>query len=194
MNWIERLFVRAKHWQIFLLFVVIFVAAEFPIVGDFTSAVKSQEGAAEVLLLTEVLMAAAAWCFLLWLWSLGSFLNTVTPPELRLRNKALLLSVLYSAFYVVVSIALFHSINPMAFAVTIPLSLLAVFCVFFNLYFVAKSLVLAETGKPATFGDYVGPLLLLWFCLIGVWFIQPRINRLYAERGSDEPAKQASAI
>ena len=80
--------------------------------------------------------------------------------------------------------AIFQSINPKLFVATVPLSLLAVFCMFYNLYFVAKNLVTAETGRSASFSNYAGPFFLLWFFLIGVWFIQPRINRLYTEQPS----------
>jgi hypothetical protein len=47
---------------------------------------------------------------------------------------------------------------------------------------VSKSLVLAETGKPASFYDYAGPFFLLWFFPVGIWIVQPRVNRLYSER------------
>ena len=58
------------------------------------------------------------------------------------------------------------------------------YCMFYLLYFVSKSLVLAETDKTATFYDYAGPFFLMWFYPIGIWIIQPRINRLYSERGN----------
>ena len=51
----------------------------------------------------------------------------------------------------------------------------------FNLHFVSKSLALAEMQRPLSFYDYAGPFFLLWFFPIGIWFIQPRINRLYAD-------------
>jgi uncharacterized RDD family membrane protein YckC len=53
------------------------------------------------------------------------------------------------------------------------------FCMLYLLYFVSKNLVLAETRKPASFPDYAGPFFLIWFFPIGIWFTQPRINRLY---------------
>ncbi len=52
---------------------------------------------------------------------------------------------------------------------------------FYDLYFVSKNLVLAETSKSASFYDYAGPFFLIWFFPVGVWFIQPRINRLYGQ-------------
>ncbi|HXN26168.1 MAG TPA: hypothetical protein VN902_03545 [Candidatus Acidoferrales bacterium] len=186
MNWIERLFVRAKHWQIFLLFVLLGAISEFPVLGNFAAAVKSPEGYGAVLILTEVLTAMAVWCFLLWLWSAGSFLTAVAPAPLRLKKKFFSFTVLFTAIYVPVSIALFQSINPKLFVITIPVHLFAVFCMFYNLYFVAEGLVIAEIRKRPSFFDCAGPFFLIWFFLIGVWFIQPRINRLYAEKRSAE--------
>lgn len=70
---------------------------------------------------------------------------------------------------------------PTAYAILIlPFHLLATYCVFFNLNFVSKSLVLAEAGRAVSFNDYAGPFFLLWFFPLGIWFIQSRINRLYA--------------
>ena len=186
MNRIERLFVRAKHWQIFLLFVVVFAVGEFPVIDDFTAAVNSAQGSGGLLYLTEAATAVAAWCFLLWLWSLGSFLNSILPSATRPRKKFFLFAFIYSAVYVPTPIALFAIIAPRLFVAMIPLSLLAVFCMFYNLYFVAKNLVMAETGKSAAFFDRAGPFLLLCFAIVGVWIIQPRINRLYAEKQSTE--------
>lgn len=60
-------------------------------------------------------------------------------------------------------------------------------CMFYLLYFVSKSLVLAETSKPASFYDYAGPFFLLWFFPIGIWIVQPKVNRLYSERQNTEP-------
>jgi hypothetical protein len=54
------------------------------------------------------------------------------------------------------------------------------------LYSVSKNLVLAETRKPASFYEYAGPFVLLWFLPVGVWLVQPKVNRLYAkDRGTE---------
>jgi hypothetical protein len=67
------------------------------------------------------------------------------------------------------------------------------FCLFYCLRFVAKTLTLAETGKPASFYDYAGPFFLLWFYPVGIWIVQPRVNRLYMERSSVEPSTTLTA-
>jgi hypothetical protein len=66
--------------------------------------------------------------------------------------------------------------------VIVPLHLACMVCLFYLLYFVSRNLVLAETGKPVSFYEYAGPFFLLWFFPIGVWFIQPKVNRLFSER------------
>jgi hydrogenase maturation factor len=39
---------------------------------------------------------------------------------------------------------------------------------------------LAMTGRTVSFYDYAGPFFLWWFFPLGIWFVQPRINRLFA--------------
>jgi hypothetical protein len=185
---------KAKHWQIFLLLVVLFAIEEFPVIGNFTAALKSPEGSAEILFLTQAATAVFGWCGLLWLWSLGSFVTSVVPPALRLNKKFFRFSVIFAAIDVVVSIALLQIIDPSWLLVVIPLTFVGAFCVFYAMYFVAKSLGMAEQGERATFYDWAGPFLLLLFCQIGVWFIQPRVNRLYAEKRNAESETAATAI
>ncbi|MGD0428387.1 MAG: hypothetical protein ABSC10_16885 [Candidatus Acidiferrales bacterium] len=189
MNRIERLFVRAKHWQIFLLFVAVFAVGQLPLIGNFTVAAKSPEDQEVFLVLAQVVGAMVVWCFLVWLWALGSFLASVVPPGRALKKRFFLFTIVCSAIYMPVSIAVFQSIDRMLFIVTIPLHLFGVFCMFCNLYFVAEGLETAETGERPSFLDLLGTFLLLIFGIIGVWFIQPRVNRLYAEK----QAAQATA-
>jgi hypothetical protein len=110
--------------------------------------------------------------FLGWFWSMGSFLDSIVQPELRLGMKLFRVAVIYPMFYLPLFMAFFLSLSvmPMLFVMIFPLHLLAMSCMFYLLYFVSKSLVLAETSKAASFYDYAGPFFLLWFFPIGVWF------------------------
>jgi len=128
-------------------------------------------------------IAVFMFCFFGWIWSLGLFLNSIVQSALRLKVGPFRFALIYPALYVFAFMAVFfQSAKPVLFAIIFPFHLLAMFCMFYLLYFASKSLVLAETGKPASFSDYAGPFFLIWFYPIGVWFIQPRVNRLYAER------------
>jgi hypothetical protein len=182
MNWIERFFLRAKHWQIFLLLVAVFVALEILFSGGLVSGAKSEEDLTLTIDLIAALTGLSLVCFLVWLWSLGSFLTSAAPAEFRLKTGFFRFAVIYPGVYIFVFAALFFSMNPKVLAVIIPLHLFGMFCMFYDLYFVAKSLAMAETGSSATFAGYAGAFFLLWFYPIGIWFIQPRVNRLYADR------------
>lgn len=63
----------------------------------------------------------------------------------------------------------------------IPAHLFTMVCLFYILYFASKSLVLATTNKPASFYGYASPFFLVWFFPIGIWILQPRVNRLYTQ-------------
>jgi len=52
---------------------------------------------------------------------------------------------------------------------------------FYCLYFISKSLKAVELQRDVTFNDYAGEFFLIWFFPIGIWFIQPRINKLFDE-------------
>jgi hypothetical protein len=84
--------------------------------------------------------------------------------------------------------------NPSMIAVILPLHFFAMFCLFYDLYFVSKNLVMVETGKRVTFYDYAGPFFLIWFFPIGIWFIQPRINRLYEQKAGSKIVGEASTV
>jgi hypothetical protein len=60
----------------------------------------------------------------------------------------------------------------------IPLQFLTMFSALHILYFVSKSLLIAERGRPVTFNEHAGAFFLIGFLLVGVWTTQPRINRL----------------
>jgi len=56
------------------------------------------------------------------------------------------------------------------------------FCIFYSLYFIAKELKSVELQKPVTFSDFAGEFFLLWFFPIGIWIIQPRINKIFESK------------
>ena len=187
MNVIASFFLRAKHWQMFLLLFGVYCVGQAAVMSSISATARSPEDFGEAGLLFGVVMVPFMFCFFGWFWSMGSFLSSIVQPALRLKMGFFRFALIYPALYVFAFIGFFQSPKPALFAVIFPLHLFAMFCMFYNLYFVSKSLALAETGKPASFYDYAGPFFLIWFFPIGVWIIQPRINRLYAERRNAEP-------
>jgi hypothetical protein len=188
MNAIASLFLRAKHWQIFLLFAIFYVGGGVIMIFT-TMTTQSPDNFGKIGLPLAGVMVLNMLCLLGWLWSMGTFLNSILPPMLRMKMGFFRFALAYPAVYLPVFMLIFQSAtrNPGILAIMFPLHLFATFCMFYLLYFVSKSLVLAETGKPVSFHQYAGPFFLLWFFPVGVWITQPRINRLYAERRNAEP-------
>lgn len=179
MDSISQLFLRAKHWQLFLLFFGIFFVGNLAAFISMSSMSALPQAFNRMAAITAGITVPFMFCFLGWLWSTGSFCSSLVRPAQRLSLRFFRFAVVYPGLYIVVFFALFLSIKTWALAVILPLHFFAVFCVFYDLYFVSKTLVLAETGRANSFYHYAGPFFLLWFFPVGVWIIQPRINGLY---------------
>jgi len=76
--------------------------------------------------------------------------------------------------------------NPMIFAVIVPLLLLSMVCIFYSLYFVSRSYKTAILQKKLEVGDYIGEFFMIWFFFIGVWILQPKINKMIEENSERE--------
>src|SRR5208337_4333136 len=159
MSAIKNFLIRAKHWQVFALLVGISCIAE-------TVVIATHPKGDEVRIPTVALIAVElCWiCFAVWFWSLGSFLYSVVKPNLRLSLRFFGFALAYPLVYMgVFQIILFERLTLGYGLAIFPFHLFAMFCVFFDLNFVSKSLALAETGRAVSFYDYAGPFFLLWF-------------------------------
>ena len=177
---ITSFFLRAKHWQIFFLVFGVYFAGQMALVGSILVVPHSQEVFSKGGFLAGLVMTFSTLGLFVWFWSLGSYFNSIVQPELRMKSGFFSVALIYPPFYSFFFVATFQSSSPRLFGLIIPLHLFAMVCMFYLLYFVSKSLVSAETSKPALFYDYAGPFFLLWFFPVGVWIVQPRVNRLYS--------------
>ena len=50
------------------------------------------------------------------------------------------------------------------------------------LYFCSKTIKTVELQKEVFFGEFIGDFFGLWFYPIGIWFIQPKINKLAKDK------------
>src|SRR5260370_24317437 len=164
MNTVARFFLRAKHWQMFSLFFGIFLVANVALMTSMLTTTPPKEVFGRADMSYSGTMVLFMLFFVGWLWSLGSFLRSIADPALRLKMGFFRFAAVFALIYMSVFMALFDSIptHPAVFGVIFPLHLFATYCMFYLLYFVSKSLVLAEGGKPASFYDYSGPFFLVW--------------------------------
>ncbi|MGA8407906.1 MAG: hypothetical protein WB680_12070 [Candidatus Acidiferrales bacterium] len=169
MNPVASLLLRAKHWQLFALSLALALIELF---------VLRPPGSAAVV--RGGVTALAVVFLLAWLWSVGSFLNSNVPAPLRLN----MLLFYFTLAIPLLNAAFSFTVSEQALPATARIAgrVLAGICMLYDMGFVADLLVRAETDKPAPFGDVAAQALLIWLFPIGVWFVQPRINRLYAAR------------
>lgn len=205
----ERL-LSAKHWQLFLatyllpfLLYVVFAAVLFGNIDDIDGN-KFALGLSAFMPIFFLVILVVMVVFYGWYFMVGTRLQQKIKPEHRLNTKYFKLAFFYPAVYIMLFVfgfvAFFSfaaSTDPALVAdsdpsfpapllVVIPLHLLAIFSMFYCMYFLAKTIVTAERQERVSGSDFVGEFFLIWFWPIGIWFLQPRINAIWEGNGPEE--------
>lgn len=163
-----------KHWQLFTLMIgIMFIGSFFD-----TSLIA--------LVIHMILFMAL---YFGWFWAMAINLYPKLPPKVKLNLNRFKLFMLIPVVYIILISLLFGKISIGTqgdstggyAAIIFPVHLFSMFCIFWCLVFVAKSLKAVELQRGVTFSDYAGEFFLIWFFPIGVWFIQPRLNKLFDE-------------
>jgi len=166
-----NIFLRAKHWQLFLVLVGSIFLTQ-------TTLFNSLEGGGfspNVLLMLPTFILGLL--FFGWLWAIASACSRGLPSELFSSPRPMQIGLVYALFYMALFGIVFDSSSePPAYI--FPMHLLAVIAIFYSLGFTAKQLTKLDQGKEVSFFSYSGPFFLLWFFPLGVWVIQPKVNEL----------------
>ncbi len=155
-------FVTAPAWKIFSL-LMLPILLLFIIPDTSTS-----------MIISKTLLLFGLWTTLLWIYSIGvliyeKYSSFLTVPIMRFKI-CLTYDFIYSALVI-------YGIIP--FDYLIPFYLISFVCKIYALYFVSKLIVVVERRSDVKFQDYLGIIIAAWFYLIGIWFIQPRINKIF---------------
>ena len=184
MNWLLKL----KHWQLFILLFGIPFILQFVFAFSMALAPDSMMPYA----IMPIIMFLFIAIFFSWFYSLGTALHKRLPESVKMKLTTFKIFLFIPFIYIMVLCGLmfwvFNTVvagdrapNLSWFLLIIPIHLFSMFCIFYCLYFVAKTLKAVELQKPVTFNDYVGEFFLIWFYPVGVWFIQPRVNKLFVK-------------
>jgi hypothetical protein len=194
-----NIFLRMKHWQLFIL--LFGIPLTFQAIG-MVSIAFFKDPAMFFIIFPLILFLYMAG-FFSWFYTLGTNLNRKLPGAVQMNLKKfkilLFIPIVYIFLICIFLFGLFKNLAEMAasgstdFAafstlqpsgtlvvLIVPLHFLSIFCIFYSLYFIAKSLKVAEGQRAVVFNDFAGEFFLIWFFPIGVWILQPRINRLFA--------------
>jgi len=140
-------------WIMFLVFVLFFVLGELLPFGS------------------ALTMAP----FFVWIYSIGIESNRLLPVTMKMPLVKFKILLAYATGYAVV-VACYPLQAKMPYA--LPFHFIDMFCLFYLIYFVAKSIRSIELNRPAILSDWVLIFFGLLFYPIGVWFIQPKIQRI----------------
>jgi hypothetical protein len=126
---------------------------------------------------------------LAWFYALGSHLHrrlpATAPMSLARFRLAAVLPVAYGGLLLGYGLNVFRGgapdgVNGGLIAGLVLLHLSSMAGIFYCLYFTAKALKTVERNAPVPVSEYVGEFFLLWFYPVGIWMLQPRVNRLFA--------------
>jgi len=110
----------------------------------------------------------------LWLWSIGTKLQSDKVKVNEIKLILFKISVIYPIAYFV--FAIYYLFTNGWFLM--PLHFAAMFSTLYAMIFAAKRLKSAELDREAKISDYLGDFFLVWFFPIGIWILQPRIHKL----------------
>ena len=165
----------AKHWQIFILLLVGLIIGSLKIENDAT--------------LTSILTIVGIIIYAIYPLALGHFLQEYLPKKVELNHNLFLINVfLWITVYSIVTII--SDGEGMTFDGLLALPIFYVFfAIIHSFTFPARTLKTVEIGRKAGFGEYVGEFFLILFLPLGIWFLQPRINKIINENHpiSDNP-------
>lgn len=199
MKTLNHIFLKAKHWQLFIfifilpaiVFGIFFITTFISIYTGTTTHVQTIED----LSWYRPLIALISMIPLLWFLCIGLGTRKLTPPAMRKKSGFFVFAIIYSCIEPLLAawleIAMMREIispgehaidSPALFIPTVSLMILAlIFCVFCTLYcmfYTARSYKSAELQQNPRFEDYIVECIYFIFPFIGVWMIQPEINKM----------------
>jgi hypothetical protein len=117
--------------------------------------------------------------YLGWLFSISYLLNNEVPKDMNLNITILKFLILIPTLYASVFVTFLNVLddNPSSFTMVLHISSMVI--IFYSMLFSAKTINSIELKRKVTFSDYAGDFMLFWFFPIGIWIIQPRVNKLF---------------
>ena len=158
-------------WQVFLLLIIPCFFPSMTLVGT---------------ILTIVWAAFIAYC----VYILGDCLYQKLPVGHDLKINRFRFNLFFPLVYVIIVFILFdggYEINQNNYKeygwslfIIIPLHLYAMYCMFYTIWFIAKCIATVENNRVVGFDNYAANFFLLWFFPIGIWFVHPKVRKIFS--------------
>jgi hypothetical protein len=197
-------FLNAKHWQLFTLMFGIPILLQIVVMISMFANIDSNGNPDQTIMLYmmkifPVIMILYTGLVFGWLWSISIGLQKYIPSDIKMKIKKFKLfffiPLSYILFLLLIIGTTFYGISSGSKAVggivgkmlfiVVPMHILSMFCIFYILYFVSKTIKTTELKRTVTFSDFAGDFFMIWFLPIGIWIIQPRINKIASEENTN---------
>ncbi len=194
-------FLNAKHWQLFLLTFGIPIIFQIILMGSIFSNIATNtnpdpEKMFNYMKFFPIVMILFMAIFFGWYWSVAIGLQKKVPENVTMKVKKFKIFFFIPMVYILcliifITFAMDGLINNgrepnvgligSIVAIIVPLHLFSIFCIFYTLYFIAKTFKTVELQREVKFSDFAGEFFMIWFYPVGIWIIQPKINKFIEE-------------
>jgi hypothetical protein len=198
-------FLKAKHWQLFLLMVGIPILLQFYFIFTLISEAMNESNLKtpqyfKNFTYLPMLMTVFIIIFCLWIWSIAMGFQNKLLEQVKMKVKrfkwCFIFNLIYLPSYLIMFGFFMHELmssnsnilietnGQTIYYITmsvLPLQLFDIFCIVYMLYFTSKTLKSIILQKDVTFSEYVEEFMLLMFYPIGIWILQPKINQLFRD-------------
>ncbi|AYB30315.1 hypothetical protein [Chryseolinea soli] len=199
---ITQTFLKAKHWHLFLLTFGIPMIFQFVMMGTMFASIAGgtqPPDPSEIFNFFKfipVLMILFMGTLFGWIWSIAMGLQDKVPAGVKMKTTKFKIFFFIPIVYLLlfsVGISMMMSALPVMIenggkpnigligsmiGIIFPLHFFVMFCIFYCNYFVAKTFKTVELQRETTFSDFVGEFFMIWFYPIGIWIIQPKVNKM----------------
>jgi hypothetical protein len=182
-------FLKAKHWQIFM----VTFGLPFLIQIIMMPMTMMENDPMMIMKVFPIIMILFVGGFMGWFWSIGVGLQSKVPSGVTMKIKKfksfLIIPLIYMLLISISMGSMFSGViaggeEPSGgliggiVGIIVPLHLFSMFCIFYCLYFVAKTFKTVELQREVSFSDFAGEFFMIWFFPIGIWIVQPKINKM----------------
>jgi hypothetical protein len=174
---------KLKHWHLFLIIVGI------PFVIQFIQSIlflASDQDHPETSSFLGLILIIPLVCYFLWIRAVGKFSESPDSPQMNTRKFQISwwISILTHLFLLIYFWSYPQNLNRTEEDEVIPIMVVglivfvALFTLFYCLSFMARAIVQLERGRRITSSEYFSEFIMAVIFPIGIWLLQPRINRL----------------
>jgi len=167
-NRLQIFILKLRAWELFLLMMI-------PVLASFLISPETNPLILSLLNILFLIMIIG------WLYSIGIVFNNMLCEELRKTDILFKINTVYSLTYIGTLFLNIASLQTKMFdesSFTIVFSIYFIFSWFHCFYFASKALVMYEKDRNIDLENHSKEFFLLIVFAIGIWFLQPRINKL----------------